>query len=112
MGVSKTQKDFLLLYFGGGVAAESIISNSIAKHIADSLIWNNVGDWARRAKIVLHGSNFGRNASIAQKKCSDCCGEYVTPCNYCYKQSYNDRIVCTPRRRRRRYPRFGGGQHK
>ena len=65
--VSKTQKDFLLRYFGGGFAAESILSNSITKHIADSLIWDNVGDWAKRAKIVLHGSNFGRNASIVQK---------------------------------------------
>ena len=60
-------KRFSSAYFGGGLVAESILSNSITKNIADSLIWDNVEDWARRAKIVLHGSNFGRNASIVQK---------------------------------------------
>ena len=65
--ISKPQKDFLLLYFGGGLTAENILSTSITKNIAENLIWNNVGDWARRAKLVLHGSNFGRNISGTQK---------------------------------------------
>ena len=66
--VSKTQKDFLLRYFGGGFAAESILSNSIAKHIADSLIWNNVEDWAKRArKLYCMALILGRNTSIVKK---------------------------------------------